>query len=100
MIRTIVGRLPAREAACADSSNPMRDTAHADTALGARTSSCVIDARPTSEPDDATPADRCTLLGAHEQAALYLRPGKYRVRAWGVSGRTLGERRIAIGNGK
>lgn len=71
-----------------------------DTALCSGTRPCVIEARPTTEPDDATPADRYTLLGTHEQAALYLRPGKYRVRAWGVSGRTLGERRMAIGNGK
>lgn len=68
-----------------------------DTALCARMRPCVIEARPANEPDDATPADRYTLLDAHERAALYLQPGKYRVRAWGASGRTLGERRISIG---
>ncbi|HEY8327311.1 MAG TPA: hypothetical protein VIO59_02525 [Rhodanobacter sp.] len=68
-----------------------------DATVCARTRPCVIEARLTGEPDDATPADRYTLLDTHAQAALYLRPGKYRVRAWGVSGRTLGERRISIG---
>ena len=68
-----------------------------DTALCARIRPCVIEARPANEADDATPADRYTLLDAHERAALYLPSGKYRVRAWGASGRTLGERHISIG---
>lgn len=67
-----------------------------DTALCARARPCVIEARLTNEPDDATPADRYTLLDMHAQAALYLRPGRYQVRAWEASGRTLGERRISI----
>lgn len=68
-----------------------------DTTLCARTRPCVIEARPADEPDDATPADRYTLLDSHARAALYLRPGKYRMRAWDASGRTLGERRVSIG---
>lgn len=68
-----------------------------DAALCARTRPCVIEARLSNETDDATPADRYTVLDVHEHASLYLRQGRYRVRAWGANGKTLGERRISIG---
>ncbi|EIL97439.1 hypothetical protein RHOFW104T7_10255 [Rhodanobacter thiooxydans] len=79
------------------SSDQRRHAWPIDTTLCARTRPCVIEATPPNEPDDATPADRYTLLDVRERAALYLRPGEYRVRAWGASGKTLGERRVSIG---
>lgn len=68
-----------------------------DAALCAKVRPCVIEAHLANEPDDATPADRYTLLRVDEHALLYLRPGKYRVRAWGVTGNTQGERTVSIG---
>lgn len=67
-----------------------------DSALCARRRPCVIEAHAANEPDDATPADRFTLLHMQERASLYLEPGAYRVRAWGVTGKALGEHVISI----
>ena len=67
-----------------------------DSSLCAGRRPCVVEAHAANEPDDATPADRFTLLHMREQASLYLEPGAYWVRAWGIAGKTLGERVISI----
>ncbi|MFC5740659.1 hypothetical protein [Dyella tabacisoli] len=57
---------------------------------------CVVEAHYANEPDEATPADRCTLLTPDGVNSLYLRAGDYRVRAWSSDGRTLNTRTIHI----
>ncbi len=58
---------------------------------------CVVEARLVGESAVATPVGRYTLLHSGERAALYLRPGKYHVRAWSAGGKTLGSRDVSIG---
>lgn len=67
-----------------------------DTGLCAGTVPCVMEARYAGESDDAIAADRYTFLDAPASSQLYLRPGTYRLRAWGSDGRTLGERTITV----
>lgn len=50
---------------------------------------CAVEAHYPNEPDAAVPADRYTFLHNHLHNELYLYPGHYRLRAWGVSGQTL-----------
>lgn len=67
-----------------------------DTSLCAGTVPCVAEARHAGESDDAIPADRYTFLDAPASSQLYLRPGTYRLRAWGSDGRTLAEHTITV----
>lgn len=73
-----------------------RHTWPIDSSLCAGRRPCVVEAHAANESDDATPADRFTLLHMQERASLYLEPGAYHVRAWGIAGKTLGERVISI----
>lgn len=57
---------------------------------------CVVEAHYSSEPDDATAADRYAFMQPNQATRLYLRPGRYRLRAWDLDGRTLSEREIDI----
>lgn len=57
---------------------------------------CVVEARYAGESDDAIPADRYTFLAAPGKSRLYLRPGNYRLRAWGLGRPTLGERDVTV----
>lgn len=57
---------------------------------------CVIDAHYLGEPDAATPADRYAFLMAFTSTDLYLRPGRYRLRASNSEGRTLSESTITV----
>lgn len=67
-----------------------------DTGLCHGVTPCVVEARYGSEPDDAIPADRYTFLHAPAASELFLRVGTYRLRAWDVAGKTLGEATIQI----
>ena len=67
-----------------------------DSTLCAGRRPCVVEALAANESDDATPADRFTLLHRGERASLYLKPGAYRVRALGVADETLGEHVISM----
>lgn len=58
---------------------------------------CVIDAHYIDEPDDAIPADRYTFMKSDSVSKLYLRPGRYRLRAWDVRGKTLSEQDVSVG---
>jgi hypothetical protein len=57
---------------------------------------CVISARYIGESDDATAADRYVFTEPYVSSKLYLRPGRYRLRAWSADGKTLSERAIQI----
>jgi hypothetical protein len=57
---------------------------------------CVIDAHYIGEPDDAIAADRYTFIQAGAVSKLYLRPGRYRLRSWGVPGHTVYEQVIQV----
>jgi hypothetical protein len=57
---------------------------------------CVISARYFGESDDATVADRFAFTEPHASSKLYLRPGRYRLRAWNADGKTLSEQVIQI----
>jgi hypothetical protein len=61
---------------------------------------CVVDAHYANEPDEAIPADRCTLLDPDSAGSLYLRPGDYRLRAWNGDGRVLSTRTVHINEQK
>ncbi|KRE89598.1 hypothetical protein ASG87_04535 [Frateuria sp. Soil773] len=67
-----------------------------NTDLCRHTLPCVVEAHYPAEPDDAIPADRTTFLSDDRQATLYLRPGRYRLRAWDSLGRPLGERNVRV----
>ena len=60
------------------------------------TTPCVIDAHYIDESDDATAADRYTFMQGDTVSKLYLRPGRYRLRAWDIRGRTLSEQIIKV----
>ena len=65
--------------------------------LCGRTRPCKVEARSAGEPDDAIPADRYALIDNDVRAALYLRPGLYRIRAFDRDGAPIGrERRVRI----
>ncbi|MBD8872915.1 hypothetical protein [Rhodanobacter sp. DHB23] len=55
---------------------------------------CVVDAHYLGEPDDAIAADRYAITGYNEFTNLYLRPGRYRLRASDSDGHTLSESEI------
>lgn len=57
---------------------------------------CVVDAHYAAEPDDAIAADRYAFMGPNEAAELYLRPGRYRLRASNSDGHTLAESTVDI----
>ena len=57
---------------------------------------CVIDAHYLDEPDDAPAADRYAFIETFGRSALFLRPGRYRLRAWGADGKTLSQRIIQV----
>jgi hypothetical protein len=67
-----------------------------DTELCAKTMPCVVEAHYATEPDDAISADRYTFLQADTGNTLYLFPGHYRLRAWGLNGQTLGTKSIEL----
>ncbi|MGC1548321.1 MAG: hypothetical protein WA777_07295 [Rhodanobacter sp.] len=73
-----------------------RRTWNVSSALCAETVPCVVEAHYANEPDDAIPADRYTFLHAHTSSKLFLRPGAYRLRAWGINGKTLSEQPIQV----
>lgn len=50
---------------------------------------CVIEAHVFDEPDTAIAADRYTFTEGYVVSNLYLLPGRYRLRAWGLNGQTL-----------
>ncbi|WP_426702506.1 hypothetical protein ACPPVV_05750 [Rhodanobacter sp. Col0626] len=60
------------------------------------TTPCVVDAHYIDEPDDAIAADRYAFMQNDTTSRLYLRPGRYRLRAWDVRGRTLSRQVISI----
>lgn len=57
---------------------------------------CVIEAQYANERNDAIAADRYTFMKSNAISELYLRPGQYRLRAWGINGKTLSEHSITI----
>ncbi len=57
---------------------------------------CVVDAHYIGESDDAIAADRYTFMQGDTTSKLYLRPGRYRLRAWDIRGRTLSEHNIIV----
>jgi hypothetical protein len=67
-----------------------------NTALCKVTVPCVIDAHYAGEPDAAIAADRSAFLQGDMVSKLYLRPGRYRLRAWDIKGRTLSEQDIEV----
>ena len=58
---------------------------------------CVVDAHYVNEPDEAITADRYAFMQGDAASRLYLRPGRYRLRAWDIRGRTLSQKIITIG---
>lgn len=66
------------------------------TVLCRSTVPCVVDAHYADESDDAIAADRYAFMKAAQATRLFLRPGRYRLRAWDIDGRTLSEREITI----
>lgn len=57
---------------------------------------CVVDAHYVDESDDAIAADRYTFMQGDTVSKLYLRPGRYRLRAWDIRGRTLSQQIIQV----
>lgn len=57
---------------------------------------CVVEARYANESDDAIPADRYLFLTENSMNTLYLKPGKYKLRASDREGRTTGERTLTV----
>lgn len=57
---------------------------------------CVVDAHYIDESDDATAADRYPFMQNDTTSRLYLRPGRYRLRAWDIRGRTLSRQIISV----
>ncbi|TPG51489.1 hypothetical protein EAH75_07225 [Rhodanobacter glycinis] len=60
------------------------------------TTPCVVDAHYIDESNDAIAADRYTFMQGDTVSKLYLRPGRYRLRAWDIRGRTLSEQVINV----
>jgi hypothetical protein len=67
-----------------------------DASLCQRSFPCVVEAHYAGESDDATAADRYVFHKAAEHESLYLFPGRYRLRASGIDGRTLHEQSIVM----
>lgn len=57
---------------------------------------CVVEARYSSESEDAVPADRYVFLTDGSINSLYLRPGEYRITATDREGRKLDERNVTV----
>ncbi|HEY8327900.1 MAG TPA: hypothetical protein VIO59_05590 [Rhodanobacter sp.] len=57
---------------------------------------CVVDAHYVNEPDEAISADRYAFMQGDAASKLYLRPGRYRLRAWDIRGRTLSQKTITV----
>jgi hypothetical protein len=57
---------------------------------------CVVDAHYANESDDSIAADRYAFLQGDTVSKLYLRPGRYRLRAWDIRGKTPSERTITV----
>lgn len=57
---------------------------------------CVVDAHYADETDESIAADRYAFMQGDTASKLYLRPGRYRLRAWDIRGRTLSEQLITI----
>ncbi|MDE2307526.1 MAG: hypothetical protein KGJ97_04440 [Xanthomonadaceae bacterium] len=57
---------------------------------------CVVDAHDIDEPDDAIAIDRYAFMHDHVASKLYLPPGRYRLRAWDIHGKTLSEQVIRV----
>ncbi|WP_189440651.1 hypothetical protein [Rhodanobacter panaciterrae] len=66
------------------------------TALCKVTSPCVVDAHYIDESNDAIAADRYAFMQGETASKLYLRPGRYRLRAWDIRGKTLSEQIITV----
>jgi hypothetical protein len=66
------------------------------TALCKVTTPCVVDAHYADESDEAIAADRYTFMQGDTVSKLYLRPGRYHLRAWDIRGKTLSEQIIQI----
>jgi hypothetical protein len=60
------------------------------------TTPCVVDAHYVDEDEDAIAADRYAFMQGDTVSKLYLRPGRYRLRAWDIRGRTLSQQVITI----
>lgn len=60
------------------------------------TTPCVVDAHYIDESENAIAADRYAFMQSDTASKLYLRPGRYRLRAWDIRGRTLSEQVITI----
>jgi hypothetical protein len=57
---------------------------------------CVVDAHYVNEPDEAIAADRYAFMQGDATSRLYLRPGRYRLRAWDIRGKTLSQKIITV----
>lgn len=60
------------------------------------TSPCVVDAHYLDEGENAIAADRYAFMQGDTTSKLYLRPGRYRLRAWDIRGKTLSEQVITV----
>jgi len=60
------------------------------------TTPCVVDAHYIDEDENAIAADRYAFMQGDTVSKLYLRPGRYRLRAWDIRGRTLSEQVITV----
>lgn len=67
-----------------------------DTRLCREQIPCVVDAHYIGESDQATPADIFAFLKPTSSTKLYLRPGRYRLRARTEQGRTLSQSVVDI----
>lgn len=67
-----------------------------DTTMCRKDIPCVISAIYVNESNDATAADLYAFTEPYASSKLYLRPGRYRLRAWNAGGKTLSERVIQI----
>lgn len=59
---------------------------------------CVVEAHYANETANSVAADRYAFLKEGTVSQLYLRKGRYRLRAWNGDGNTLSEKIIQIGN--
>jgi hypothetical protein len=67
-----------------------------DTRLCREQVPCVVDAHYLDEPDQAPPADIYAFLKSTSSTRLYLRPGRYRLRARNERGRTLSQSVVGV----
>lgn len=58
---------------------------------------CVVEAQYANESTDAIAADRYAFMRSNATSDLFLRPGHYRLRAWGADGKTLSRQSITVG---